>query len=841
MKALIDNINIHKHKDSTHLVNNQIAYIPRVEEDQIEYMCFSYLENGERRLIDQGYQCCFRLRYLRFQSMPPRKAIKYKHGVWSMYHLVNNDVIHPFMLFINGRFIPWSNIRLAIGQDNYFLIVHVYNNEFLVPTIRFVRYAQIVSLPDHIENVREYYPEYDDPSSVIFSFNEECEYDPEASAHIVRSVSEEHHITYGFWTTTGGVNAFPVMDESNVKLTDKNIILFADGLLATGNTKHIRRAFDNDCTDTQKAQIGDSGDVEISETHEHAHVDIEDTDFSIPTNPSIKFDAELLTIGDGSMNKNDGSGESYTRFNFGVFINTKYTATVDNIYRTALSGLQPYVQARNAGTSNPEFLQELQVPFELKMDRAKKYDENVADAIKTMMSYNTSLFNKVFLDSSNLLIEERTGQWVIDHTNDEGLLVLYRTCSETTSEYILMMVNGQIYQYSSMIKYKANKCNIPIQGINPEDKVEFLRFNNISDVESDLIVNEDDGFLPYDESVINESTVMFAFESGDNHFTYPDDGLQHFPVEFSLEKNDEGNTKITFSNPFYYGKKLKVVGKNRFVHATYYLNPITANGLETFKFDLGKKFMYCHEYSKYMVYLNNVRLANDQFRLVLPTRTTTPFSKFEIYLTMPVSEGDMLDVYYVPSMMRDIIYIPSIPTSGDIVIDKSLINYGLSSDLYMIFVNGKKVPSSQIVDIDSTHVRIISDVQSTKHVCIVKYISDIDDLTATFHENEALWDTIMSRLSNEEIHALLGIEGVELTDSDSTVLDSIDVKHIMYELIRDQYLSNPRVDVTGPFVYDYVDVDTSIIEEYDNAGNAILPVADANRTDNLSGVVREWP
>ena len=56
----------------------------------------------------------------------------------------------------------------------------------------------------------------------------------------------------------------------------------------------------------------------------------------------------------------------------------------------------------------------------------------------------------------------------------------------------------------------------------------------------------------------------------------------------------------------------------------------------------------------------------------------------------------------------------------------------------------------------------------------------------------------------------------------------------MYELIRKHFMSNPRVDVTGPFAYDYQDVDNTAIDGYDSGDNALLPTGDANTTDNLN-------
>ena len=252
--------------------------------------------------------------------------------------------------------------------------------------------------------------------------------------------------------------------------------------------------------------------------------------------------------------------------------------------------------------------------------------------------------------------------------------------------------------------------------------------------------------------------------------------------------------------------------------------------------------MYCNQYSKYLVFYNGRRLGSDHYRLTLPVRTTTPFYKFDIYLSLPCREGDRLDVIYVPSMFKDICMIPSIPVSGDIVVDKSELGYNLSTDLYMVWVNGKKIPKEQVVDIDSTHMRIISDVQTTETVCITQYIPDIDVLIQPFRENEALWDQVTAKLTKEDIEKLLSINGIDINNVEESIYaNAVNIRSIMFELIREQYIMNPRVDITGPFIYDYQDVDTTAIESRDEDGCAILPVNDSNRHDNLDNVERPWP
>lgn len=822
MKQIIETINRYKAKSADHLNNQQIAYIPTVNSDQIECLINSYLIDGKRTIIDQANQVCFKLRYLNFKPMEPRKAIKYKNGSWSIADLVNDDVILPFILFINGVFIPWETITLAIGQENYYVISDltslkgdkdIYNN--FASTIRNVRFAQIVQLPA----CANYKPNGDIDKS-IFSFDLRGRFEPLKvnTPKYVFEISDGNHIACAKWRTTDPINAFKVMEKSRLKLVKGNISLFKNGLFSTGTLEKIKKAFDGNHKDEATGKVTPC-------------LDLVTDDSELVQNPKVKLDSSLLSVA-------NGSNEDSSMYDIVLTINYKYTDTTDNIFKAELEALKPLIESQNSGESNPEYLRQLQTPFEMQMSRKKYYDQNVADCIQKMMSYDASLFNSVYKDISNLKIEEHTGQWLLDQVDLDGTVKLSRQHNHMTDEYILILVNGQMYKYYYMCKYLANKYIVPVQGISSNDIIEILRFENVNNCVTDIVINEDDGFKNISNEIINENMILFSTETDLDYFDFPANGLQHFPVEYTLETDEDDNVKITLANPFYYGKSLKVAYKNRFQHFWYNLEETT----DKYTVDLGNKFMYCNEYAKFLIFYNGRRLGSDHYRLTLPVRPTTPFSTFNIYLTLPIQKGDRLDVVYVPSLMSDVTMIPEAELSGDIVVDKSLLDYGLSTDLYMVWVNGKKVPGSHIADIDSRHMRILTDQKSTKTLCVTKYIPSVEELTSVFKDNEALWDKVISQLTNEEIYKLLGIEGGVLSDTEESVYaNAVSIKAIMYELVREQFMMNPRVDVTNAFIYDYQDVDKTIIESRDSANNAILPVADANRTDNLDNVERPWP
>ena len=88
---------------------------------------------------------------------------------------------------------------------------------------------------------------------------------------------------------------------------------------------------------------------------------------------------------------------------------------------------------------------------------------------------------------------------------------------------------------------------------------------------------------------------------------------------------------------------------------------------------------------------------------------------------------------------------------------------------------------------------------------------------------------------------LMGYDIPTITDTEEDAFpEIIPTVAIMNEIIRDWYVSNAIVDTTGPFLYDYDDVDQSAIIGTDSAGNTLLAGLDSNREDSLD-IERPWP
>ena len=792
--AVVKSMTSLKTRNSYHLKNQQIAYIPTVEDDQIDYMCQDYLIDGQRHIVKQAFrkdpsdensrlafEVCFKLRYLKHKFMEPRKANKYITGIWKMLDLIHDNVIFPFALFINGRFIPWECISIAIGKENYYLLVNnaEWGQEF-DDVLKNVQFAQIVSLPDHFKyesGVKDV-----DVDDYALSFNLEGYYNgiysDYQSYYRFYTDSNSNHILFKRYpnastpklTYIADAIEFDGINMRKLQITKDNILLFKDGLLGSGTRSNIVKAYDSNHKDEATKKVTPC-------------LEFVTEDIRIPENPMIGIDSNMVSILELDGTIVHINSTSYGKVEYCVFINYHNSDNANNnalpdssYYQEKLRGLTKqdhdytYIKPSRYRTELQDNFGNDDKPmttiWDEKTNKLVSYQQNLYNLIYDILSYNSSLLNDALLSISNLDIERHDGAWLKSITGDDGIAVIPRSHNLMCDEHILILVNGELYKLYYACTEHANKYNIPVQDINDDDVIEFLRFKNVNNLTGSLVVNKDDEYFNYSSDVINEDMVLFSTETDQDYFDFPADGLQHFPVEYKILKDDKGYTKVELKNEFYYGKKLTVAYKNRFKHFTFILKGTT----DKYTVNLGDKFMYCNDYAKFLVFYNGRRLGSDQYRLTLPVRPTTPFSTFDIYLTLPIVEGDRLDVIYVPSLMKDIYMEYKLAGTGDIIIDKELLNYDVSKDLFMIWINGCKIPKDYIGDINTNQIDIMHNFKSIDTVCVTQFIPEIDDITQVIKhilgnskDSFAItWDMALDSYLKEEknadLHKFLGLD-----------------------------------------------------------------------------------
>lgn len=781
MISVIDRITALRSESTKSLIAQQKSVIPHDITDAFDKVSMEYIIDGNRTLVEDN-KICLQMNYLPFCPIPEDSLIDLQNIKEYYENLFFDNLISPIALFCNGRFVRWPNLEIISQQGHYYILIGNTRTEYqdFVESIEAgtftVKLYNVQVNVDYVENEPFRYDQ-----DCIFAFNQDGRVDPDNTPFIAL-YSKNDDLYHKDWVATGVVvNAFDTQIDPNCCISPDNFIIYKDGILYT---------------DAKVSVIG-----------------------------------SFLTIDDGAV-----SGD----YSISFYYNTRIHRSHNNIGRVDPTFIQQYIQKINAGEEVPSYIVDILTSFELDYDKNLTYDENMLASAKSIIEYNADLFDEVYASNTTLDIYKVDGTWVLSHLDEDGYLNIPRRRWHENDGYVIMLVNGRLYEYYYTHEYYSNRFKVSVQDIVESDVVEFLFFKDVCNHVLDITVNEDDVYTKYATHFRNEGMNILSPETDSTTFEYPDDGMQNFVVKHSFLTNSDGESKIVFENPFYYGKSLKVSYRNQFQYFMYRFTQENEDNQEICV-DIGTDFKYCPDYSKYMIFLNGNYLSTDQYRLILPNKDTTPFYKYSIYMTRPVKADDRLEIFYVPIIINDIATYDSIETNGEIVVNSPNQTYALTNNTYMVWVNGKKIPADNIANISRNKIKITVDPQSIKSVCVTKYIEDNDYLTEIFKNNESLWDNILSGLTHDEICTLLGIDNIVLTDTEVSAFgETYPITSVMWEILRDFYMSNSSVDLTEPFVYDYIDEDsTAITDGTDSGGNYVRKAYDSNNFDSIRE--REFP
>lgn len=764
-------------------LGQQLYAIPQKENDMIAGQSFYYYVGDRRRTaVNFQNEIGLHLNWLKFKRVTPLQYRNLQDSMTPMEELISRDYIYPFLLFINGRMIRWEYITIIVTQERYDILISGMNQTIFDTYFKgAIKSAYVVMLPDGIE--------YKDggfatSNKTLFAFDETGLLVKNGTARTVIDNYDSDVSVIGVDVTTDPIFVFS--EENQYSYFSESVCVFNNGLYDGVN------------------------------------------DISVLSS-AIKVNGGTLSTGDS--------------LHVRVFFNKDSTPSYNNISRVALNGIRTDVLNTLRGQAPPEYLNILSIPFDITMDKNKGYEENRSISLNKIAQYNPLFFNEYYMKQRQFATYEVNYDWIQSHLNEDGRLQIPRRFEDGSDYFIIMLVNGELYKYYQNHFYNAGWFICPVVDIEQGDIIELWYFKNARNFELTGTVSSDQEYLPLDTEnyYIDDNLRIFCKQASDTHgFVFPSDGLQQFPVDYALEYNsDHSGFRVRFDDPFYYGKPLTFVSSDRFKYAGFSikLDPGKTD-VDFYKINLGKRFEFCNEYDRFLVFYNGRRLMNDHYRLILPNRPTTPFVTCEIYLTIPLKENDRIDVFYLPHHFNDIYQsTDDLDTTGLITIDKSSLPFVLDKHLFTFWLNGKKIPNSAIKNFDSNKVQIISDQKSLKTLRVTSMITDkaeYDELKTLFQTYDSYWDQIL-RLYTSSPYKLLDIsENIVLTNTEADYfVNAVEPNIIMRELLRDQYAGNLVVDTTGPFIYDYDDVDQSAIVGTDPAGNLLFDICDANLQNNL--------
>jgi hypothetical protein len=476
-----------------------------------------------------------------------------------------------------------------------------------------------------------------------------------------------------------------------------------------------------------------------------------------------------------------------------------------------------YNQVLNSG-SIPNYLKTLAQPFDFQFDKNKTYEENVADALDYIMTYNSGLMDDVYDKASNVVTKTYTGAYINSIKNINGYITMSRRIKGNLNNYVIIFVNGLLYRYHSEVVYKNKDFTFPVININDTDSLELVFFTNIDNRVYDVIFGWDKDDYILDPSIDVGNMKLFTMDVEKRDFYMERLESVQYEVEFDTERIEADKVKLTPKSSFYYDKRLSLVSARQFRYMSYVAKE------ETINFRLDPSFNFCNDESKYLVFVNSRKLDRKNYKLTI-IQPSRPFDNISLYLNIALEIDDRVEIIYVPDTLEETTVEPNIPLSGNVYLDRTKISYNFSKELYFVFINGKKINKNDMIDIDSNKLRINTNTQSINNLCIIKHIQDDEVLKSMFDNTTDIFTTTLNSISDSERNTLYSPDDSITNTEANMITTTIDMKEVIYEIVRDYWL-RPGINTGDVFLYDYED--TSLFTETDDDGNMLVDAENAN-------------
>lgn len=364
--------------------------------------------------------------------------------------------------------------------------------------------------------------------------------------------------------------------------------------------------------------------------------------------------------------------------------------------------------------SNSE-LSPLYTPFNFKMDRKKKYEDNIANAISYIMQYDSSLLIKYWKDLANTSSFIFEGEYLINRVpKDGGWLLIPRSRKSNLDDYVMVFRNNRLYEYYKEIDYTDCYFKIPIfNHVERDDIIEVIHFKSVDNNYYTLTVDKDEpDYLPenlrYDNFLLSGNSPS----SGETYITFDRETSVQYDIGFKYKNNfkENGkylNTNIELEDDFYYNKEINIYSKRQF-HYMYYniFSPKT-------EINLSPDFRFCHEKSKYMVFVNSCRLSPEKWELILMTNEVKR-KYISIQFGFKLIEGDLVEIFYLPvdSSIEEAELKYNANQDRNLIYSFTHDSFGLpfDKDLFHIYIGGYKLNYTEVDNISKDKFSVKGDI-----------------------------------------------------------------------------------------------------------------------------------
>lgn len=680
----------------------QIAGIPIIYNIQ-PYKQFSYTFDGNEYPIRTWGAQIFSCNNLPFN----KRKCQNKIYIDSLSNLIEEEILRPFIIFLNGKAIPWTDCTIVKDWSYTYLVLT--NTNPLETNINCIMFPCIIR--------------YGEDNNIIQ--NNICE--------------------TNFYFNRNGEITNNIDDISiRIEVIDPNII----------GSSNI---YDNTNNDY----------IEVINNYNQL---ASDQNIFIINDNIIDFDSKYYISGYGkdifTYSRNDINIKSTIVKTFYWIKANEYYGTLYKIPNGA--DVMDYCIYDAIQLNHNSSIDNFKPPFQFTLYKHKTYDTNIAQAVEYIMGYDMNLLIDFYKENSDMKSYIFTGQQLIDRVpKDGGWLILPRTRKNNYDDYIIVFKNCQLYEYYSDIEYSSNIFKIPIfNHVKRTDIIEIMHFKKVNNLFNTLTISENESDYLSEDLRFDNFLLFGNTFSGDKFYRdfNIESGVQ-YPIEFSYKNNFNQNNKyintdIKLNDIYYLNKKINICSKRQFQYMYYNIYENTNS------INLAPQFRFCHLKNHYMIFKNNRRLTNNDWELNLPSEIYK--SKYmNITFNLYLYEGDKIDIFYLPTSYEEIYSANNEFLSTDISkiqLNIEDLGYPFDKDLFMIFINGNKLNYEFIdnlnihtINVNLDKIRKVGDnvyTNNINNICILKFLQEDELLNKLFSYSDQ-WTNSTDSLSNEEYLKLL--------------------------------------------------------------------------------------
>lgn len=791
-QKFIDKIETLRHHTYSRIQSLQKDLCPMVKRDIYMHYQFDYWYDGYKYNLWEDNTHIYAVKEIPYCYDNDLKNTVFQGN---LKDLVDADKVWPFLLFINGEVIPWSDITIIHDYDYSYMRIDNYGPDYSF-------YTDMIVFPigsKHIvygedNNVLVGVP---DRKGFYFGQDRKRLDNIDFADILVRLEIIDDDIYYkeiDINSISNGILEFIDLPKGFIPSLD-NILLF---------------------------------DYEGNFVHNHPNTYISDI-----------FNG---TFGKFKITNNDGL------INYIILMyNTSHTKSMASIYdrledldQDKISDKLNTIEIDSDDWNN--IIDHIIEPFDFDHEFGIDYKTNIENATDYITKYDYRLWRDVFNDKQ-IISHTYTGNEYKNLADNKGYIHLSRKHSDYIQDVAMVFVNSKLYEYSIDISYTNNTINIPIFGIMDEDHVELILFTRCNNSILDIKINSADEEVYIHPEYNLDDTYIMSEECIDSEYTVPE-SIEHrrqYILDYTYEQveNKKGYYKITFENDYYYGKNLKIVPKRQFKHYRFKQKD------GQFKIILPTQFNYCHDPNRYLIFINGKKIDRTEYTVTIMNKFR-PFDKLILYLSTILDEGDYVDIFYIPMILTEKYRMDLLDKSGLLQLTDSTkypTKYPLSKYTSMVFINGYKVNPLDIKDVDMKQMLIRVDkyerdsdgnkinisgywetlpyaISAINNVTVMEYIDGNEELESFLEEgNYDSWRHYIENLQNT--NGLQSIYGNYYVIEDQDIEPDYKqffggLRSILYDIVIDYYLVRNEANTGEPFVYDFERAEWNPYSRYDS-------------------------